>query len=183
MIIGLEGCDGVGKSGLAEAVRDEVIRRVVDGSLPQGQIELLHRGPPERSVFEEYALDLDGRDDTHFILDRFHLGTLVYAPLYRGTGPYGELGQTGFQAVERFLERRGARFYVIDQPYDVVKARLEARGEDYLESHHVEGVLDRFREVNAESILTGELFVPREGLENVEDDARRIVDDAMKGTR
>lgn len=182
MIIGLEGCDGTGKSSLAEAVRDEIQRRVDEGSLPKGNVELLHRGPPERSVFEEYTLDIDGREDEHLVFDRWHLGTCVYAPLYRGTGPYGELGATGFEAVEKFLQRRGAVFYVIDLPYETVKARLEARGEDYLQAKDVEGVLDRFRVVSAMSVLTDGLFTPQEGVENIEDDARRIVEDAIERT-
>lgn len=177
--IGLEGCDGTGKSSLAKAVYADIERRVAEGSLPDYPGELLHRGPPERSVFEEYTLDVDGREKHHLVFDRWHLGTLVYAPLYRKTGPYGELGATGFAAVERFLQRRGARFFVIHQPYAVVKARLEARGEDYLQSHHVEQVLERFREVAAESVITS-VFTPRDGAEHVEDDARRLVDIALK---
>lgn len=178
--VGLEGTDGTGKTSLAEAVRRELKELVATGALPFGSVEVIHRGPPEKSVLEEYATDVEGREDDHLVFDRWHLGTCVYAPLYRATGPYGELGMAGFRWVEKFLQARGARFYVIDQPYEVVKRRLEVRGEDYLQAHHVEGVLERFREVNRWSTLTGEeTVVPPDDVSTVDEVARTIVKDAL----
>jgi thymidylate kinase len=172
--IGLEGTDGVGKSTLAEAVRDLLERKF-------GSATLIHHGPPEKSVLEEYATDLEGREGENIVLDRHHMGTLVYAPLYRDTGPWGELGVAGFRWVEKFLEARGTSFFVVDLPYDVVKRRLETRGEDYLQSHHVEGVLERFREVNGLSILTpGSVFTPSQELRHVPGMAELIVEHALR---
>lgn len=139
----LEGVDGAGKSTLAEAIRDELESRF-------GKAELIHKSQPTRDVLEEYATDYEGREDQHLVFDRFHLGELVYAPLYRETGPFGALGVAGFRWVEKFLQARGARVYVVDAPYDVVAERLATRGEDYLQSHHVESVIERFREVRDE---------------------------------
>jgi hypothetical protein len=170
---GIEGTDGTGKTTMANAVRDELAARF-------GSATLIHRGPPEKSVLEEYATDVEGRENEHLVFDRWHLGSCVYAPLYRGTGPYGELGSGGFRWVEKFLQARGAKFYVVDLPYPTVKRRLETRGEDYLQSHHVEGVLERFRIVNDMSVLTESLFTPPTELDCVPAAAKVIVDDALQ---
>lgn len=166
VLIGLEGCDGTGKSTLANAVADEVERRVKAGHLTPDKVELLHRSQPKRPVIEEYATDIE--DVTHhLVLDRWHLGELVYSPLYRDTGPFGLLGVAGFRWVEKFLQARGAQFYVVDQTYDVVAERLATRGEDYLQSHHVEHVLQRFREVRALSVVANRLLFVPNGAEHV----------------
>lgn len=173
---GIEGCDGTGKTHLAEALRDELESRF-------GATTLIHKGPPEKSVLEEYATDVEGREAENLVFDRWHLGTAVYAPLYRGTGPYGELGVAGFRWVEKFLQARGAVFYHADQPYDVVKQRLEARGEDYLQSHHVEGVLERFREVANLSCLTAPPFKMPLTFDEVPKLVQNIVNDATENAR
>lgn len=176
VVIGLEGTDGTGKSTLAEAIKLELERR-----FPDDKVELLHRGPPQRPVIEEYATDVE-KTTHHLVLDRWHLGELVYPTLYRDGGPYGTLGVAGFRWVEKFLQARGARFWVLDQPYNVVKQRLATRGEDYLQAQHVEQVLERFREVNAMSCLTDwRPFVPRDGVEYAASHARAIVDVAVLG--
>lgn len=178
-MIGLEGTDGVGKTTLAAEVVRELERRVRLGQTDPGPVKLVHKGPPERDVLEEYATDVEHAHDVHYVFDRWHLGTLVYAPLYRGTGPYGELGVAGFRWVEKFLQARGASFAVVDAPYDVVAARLAARGEDYLQSHHVEGVLERFREVNGMSTLTTHRTVVSPELTLVPSLAQMLVDEAV----
>lgn len=178
--VGIDGTDGTGKSTLAEAIVDELERRVRLELIPSGAVKLLHKGPPERSVLEEYATDVEYDHETHYVFDRWHFGELVYAPLYRNTGPYGALGLAGFRWVEKFLQARGATFYVVDQPYDVVKQRLETRGEDYLQSHHVEGVLERYREVQELSCLTAPSFPAPATLAEVPELARNIVNDAVE---
>lgn len=174
--IGLEGCDGTGKSTLAAAVVAELEARF-------GAATLIHRGPPERSVLEEYATDIEGREDEHLVFDRWHLGTLVYAPLYRSTGPYGELGLAGFRWVEKFLQARGTTFWTVNQPYDIVKQRLETRGEDYLQSHHVQHVLQSFAEVNDKSVLTRRPITPSNDIADVPALAASLVDKSLNVAR
>lgn len=168
--LGLEGTDGTGKSTLAEAIRDELESRF-------GAATIIHKGPPEKSVLEEYATDVEGREAENLVFDRWHLGQLVYAPLYRGTGSYGESGLAGFRWVEKFLQARGATFFIVDQPYPLVKQRLESRGEDYLQSHHVEQVLERYREVQNMSVLTPSTTVsPPDDLAKLDDHVNAMIE-------
>ena len=148
MIIATEGVDGAGKSTIAQRLADEIQRRY-----PNDRVEVWHRGVPERHVLEEYGTDIEKvREENpvrHIVTDRWHLGPLVYAPIYRDTGPYGELGVAGFRWIELLLAARGARMNIVTQPLEKIVKRLTARGEDYLQPEHVALVRDRFIEESA----------------------------------
>ena len=84
MIIVLEGPDGVGKTTLADAIE----------SLHSGTTRRINEGPPPSDVppYLYYSCMLDDtvtsfRDtvDHLVIIDRFHVGELIYAPMFRGT--------------------------------------------------------------------------------------------------
>lgn len=171
---GVEGSDGTGKSTLVQYL-DEALRSALDA-----EVNVKHSGPPERDVLEEYATDFEGREDENFVFDRHHLGTCVYAELYRGTDFYGELGVGGFRWVEKFLQARGTRIYVVDQPYPLVKKRLETRGEDYLKPEHVQWVLNRFRIVNNLSVLTPHFVRCPDTFEEMPDFAADLARDAIR---
>jgi hypothetical protein len=171
--VGLDGVDGAGKSTLAKAVRDELASQL-------GRVELIHKGPPECDVLEEYATDVEGREDENLVFDRWHLGELVYPSLYRNQGPYGALGLAGFRWVEKFLQARGTVIYVCDLPYDVVSERLKTRGEDYLQANHVAGVIERFRKVRDMSVIAAPKFDMAETLDDVPELARNVVSDAVE---
>lgn len=157
----LEGADGTGKSTLAKAVAD-----AFRSALPHGDIETYHRGVPSKDVLDEYVTDVFDYSPGIGVVkvaDRWHMGERVYAPLYRGTGPYGDLGRAGYRWVEMWLRARGAVLFNVWQPYEVVKQRLADRGEDYLEDKHVKHALDKFSEVCQESSLYGGMLVAPEG--------------------
>jgi len=126
-IIILEGIDGSGKSTLAQ--------RIAEKSTLKTRIE--HRGPIENTVQEEYVKPLfDVELDELLIADRWHVGEMIYGPLYRGktlVAPY--LG-----AIESILDWFGAVRIIMSPPIEVVRQRLEERGEDYLEPEHIEFV-------------------------------------------
>ncbi len=158
----LEGADGGGKTTFANAIAAQ-FKSVSD---PRRQVKLVHCGPPKKNALDEYALDVENYKpgaSLDIVADRWHLGALVYGPLYRDTGPYGELGLAGFRWVEMFLAARGAVAWLVDQDYELVRERLAARGEDYLQDRHVEWALERFREVAKESMLVIGTVSPPEG--------------------
>lgn len=133
-IIIIEGVDGSGKSTLANAIAK------LDHGLT---VDLQHRGPLKNSVQVEYYWPLVRvPDDVLLIADRWHLGEMIYGPLYRGASL---VDGTWFEAIEDVLETKQAGRVIMSPPLDIVKHRLSARGEDYLKPEHVEHVWNEYR--------------------------------------
>lgn len=137
MLIVLEGCDGTGKTTLADLLLET----------HQGSSEIIHKGPIKRHPLQEYEWDLRGYDRTRLdhlvVCDRWHVGELVYGPLYRGRST-----MTGAQQrhIEMFLQSRGAVRMVVDALPATIIRRLRDRGEDLLEESHVGLVYDFYRD-------------------------------------
>lgn len=134
-IIILEGIDGAGKTTLAQHI------------LEASQIEttILHRGPLQGTVEDELIYPLQRvTDDELLITDRWHLGELIYGPIYRGKsvveGFYNEI-------IDKILFDMNAVKVVLSPPLDVVKQRLQDRGEDYLQPEHVDQVHALYEEL------------------------------------
>lgn len=84
MIVVLEGPDGVGKSTLAdalEATHGGTVHRINNGPPPNDVPPYLHY-----SCMIDDVVDICKRDKTALVvIDRFHVGELIYAPMFRGT--------------------------------------------------------------------------------------------------
>lgn len=73
MIVILEGSDKVGKSTLGRHLAERY------------KAELVHFSAPKGDPYKEYMGFLDHADpEKNYVLDRFHVGELVYGELYRG---------------------------------------------------------------------------------------------------
>jgi len=129
-IIILEGVDGSGKSTLAAKL-------AVAGKAAGYNVIQEHRGPIKQTVIDEYVRPLFevGPDDL-LIADRWHLGELIYGPLYRDIS----LAKPHLEAIEGLLDMLHAVRVIVTAPLPVIRQRLEARGEDYLKPEHVERV-------------------------------------------
>lgn len=165
-LIVLEGVDGAGKSTLAEAIA---------GKLHDAEVR--HAGPLDSHPLSAYALafeDYAPGTGRHVVCDRLHWGELIYGPLYRGGS---RLTEPMFRWTELYLRARGAVAFHVTQDLEVIQARLRLRGEDYLESHHVEQVWREFGEVADRSLLrVGDV---RPGLDEIDRMAERIVQAAI----
>lgn len=138
MLIILEGVDGGGKSTLAqllyERLRNDLGCRV------------LTRGQPKATPLEEYILDLDTYEPgsgEHVVCDRWHVGEMVYGPLYRSASRVGPVEDL---YIEMFLRAKGALVVLCHEDTDTITARLRSRGEDFLQHEHVEHVQEWYLE-------------------------------------
>jgi thymidylate kinase len=171
MIIVLEGCDGAGKTTLAENLVKEAERRGWEG-------EVWHRGVPVRHPLEEYELDLevdyprtaDERARRLIVADRWHLGQLVYGPLYRKDLKDFDTGSAWH--VDALLQSLGAVQLIVQPDPDLIKRRLKIRGEDYLQEGHIDYVISAYeRQAALWNKSTGVLTtVP------TDDDVRQLID-------
>lgn len=155
MFIVLEGCDGAGKTTLAERLADRARQRDL-------KADVWHRGVPVRHPLEEYELDLetdyprdvDERLSTLIVADRWHLGQLVYGGLYRDAN---DLGEGGALHVDLLLESIGATQFIVSPPLDIIRDRLRVRGEDYLKEEHVERVWNHYEQLAKTRRLTSKV--------------------------
>lgn len=150
MLIILEGVDGAGKSTLVQAIVEQIQK-----FYPDDTVASLHSSQLKGTVYEEYAdrlADYTPGSGVHLVLDRWHVGERIYGPLYRDSSGY-DSAPGSFEWIELFLASKGARLWNVTQELDVLKERLAARGEDYLQDEHVNYVREEFIEKTNDSLL------------------------------
>ena len=125
-IIILEGCDGSGKTTLANQLRNEFGYHVVKTGPPA----------PGESTFKSYTTALleateaavyDGR---HTVFDRLHIGETIYGPLLRSRDT---LGIQGRDLMEALIAACGAVVVICAPPWEVLAKGW--RGKDDLLKH------------------------------------------------
>lgn len=144
----LEGCDGVGKSTLAQDIVHQIKR-----DHPDDEVHLLHAGPLKTDPYTAYLEPLkDYQPDTgvHYVLDRWHIGELIYGPLYREKSAI-DFNTLAF--IEFTLNNIGATLIHVTQSLPEIRRRLEERGEDFLQPEHVEHVWRSFGSETSDSSL------------------------------
>lgn len=114
MIIVIEGPDASGKSTLAWH-----LAQTVDGAY-------VHASAPERHPLVEYTSTIETLLPEPVILDRWHIGEMIYGPRYRGKAG---LSPHQFHAVEDYLAEHGALLVHCDDYYTDLCYRLRQRGE------------------------------------------------------
>lgn len=146
-LILLEGVDGGGKSTLGDRI-EETFKFLTEDQPEPPVVIRIHKGKPTPNLdaFQEYELPLERFDLRDLItskrdlviMDRWHAGEMPYGELYRG---HSRLDLAGLLHVELVLSALGA-VKVLAQPddVDIVKFRLENRGEDFLRPEHVDRV-------------------------------------------
>ena len=131
-VVIVEGVDGSGKSTFVERIAAK-LREETDAN-----VITAHKGVPESdSMLVEYfdPLKALGPNDV-LVADRWHVGEMVYGPLYRGESKMKPI----IGSFEKFLDEIDAVRIVMAPTLELVVHRLKSRGEDYLQPGHVRHV-------------------------------------------
>lgn len=139
MIIIFEGPDGAGKSTMIEAVKAIA---EADGK----PVSIWKAGPfPEGSTAKrEYALPLTSLSismDWLVMMDRWHVGELVYGPLLRGGS---RLSMEQREWLEGYMRTLGVfMVYLTAQPDELVK-RVGVRGDDLIKTEQLAAIYEAY---------------------------------------
>jgi hypothetical protein len=124
-IIVLEGPDMAGKTTLARQLADTYQNS-----------EIKRQGPPSGDILEtylrpieEWASSLRTNESEHLILDRWHMGELVYGPLLRGESL---LTERQADYIDMVLQTFGCTFVHLTAPLNVLKDRYDIRGDNLI---------------------------------------------------
>jgi ribose 1,5-bisphosphokinase PhnN len=130
MFIIIEGPDGAGKSTFVQELCMQLWHA------KRGTVLVNPKRSPCQHVLVEYKLRLDfyqPRKGIDLILDRCWYSDDVYGPRWRGTGL-----EAGVRAeLEEWADRLGAVVARLDQPDEVLRDRLTARGDEDVEPDDV----------------------------------------------
>lgn len=151
MLIILEGVDGAGKTTLAKAIEQNLLKT----SAMETTVEVLHKSAPKADAVTEYEYPLSAYrpgDRRHVICDRWHLGEEVYGPHLRGSSllddPAAQLH------VDMFLQARGAILVYVHETANTLRRRLRKRGdEDVIDLADIEDLQDAYGRAIARSEL------------------------------
>jgi thymidylate kinase len=144
MLIILEGCDGVGKTTIARHLAERI----------DGDVRIGHCGPPEAHPLEETVLPLNGYRPgvgEHVVMDRFHIGELIYGPIYRNASLLGGIDGPGHRWVDAWLRSVGGLLVHVDAELTTVMERIDIRGDDYVKVEHLDRILTEYRQAFAAS--------------------------------
>lgn len=134
MLVVLEGCDGTGKSTLAE-----FLAKVMNA-------EVIHCTSSTPNDYGFFWGIIEASRQRNIIADRFCYGQFVYQKKEDRN-----LKKSSLYSLELSMLDAGAKVILVTAPQDVVEARLAARGET---THlPVKELLGRFEDIMSESIL------------------------------
>lgn len=121
MIIVLEGPDCAGKSTTARWLKETQYPNAV----------ILKQGPPSGDILERYLKPLEAlrHDDDVVVLDRWHIGELIYGPLLRGKSL---LTEQQADYIDMVMQSFGAWFFHITAPISVLGKRYDQRHDDLI---------------------------------------------------
>ena len=110
-VIILEGCDGSGKTFLANWLHDTHGYDIVKTGPP----------PPTGSVTVMYldALTSAVKRPGHTVFDRLHTGEAIYGPILRGED---RIGPEGMAVMERVIARHGIKLIICSPPWETLVA-------------------------------------------------------------
>lgn len=144
MLIVLEGCDGTGKTTLAKQLATLL------------NAEIIHCSTKTTNDFEFFANIIEASRQRNIIADRFCYGQFVYQE--EKDRPLESLNRASknrmLYVLETMMLRAGTKVILVKATPEVIRKRLEARGETLINGLTVEEVSQKFETVKNESMLT-----------------------------
>ncbi len=138
-VIIVEGIDGSGKSTFIEKI-DKAITNSQEWYGKKWSKVFYHKSAPIASAEVEYMNPLTRlRANEFMVADRWHVGEMIYGPIYRGSSIVTPQIEND---IEKQLDKMEAVKIMLLPPLSVVKKRLAARGDDFLQSEHIDEVYD-----------------------------------------
>lgn len=143
MLYILEGCDGTGKTTLANFLSKTL------------NAEIVHCSTYTPNTFQFFKAILEESTHRDIIADRWCYGQFVYQreedrPLCDGD----YTAEENLHLLEVGMLRAGAKVILVDAPEAVITKRLEARGERVINGLTVAEIKERFKKLKEESLLT-----------------------------
>lgn len=141
MLIILEGCDGTGKTTLANQ-----LSKLLDA-------KIIHCSTTTPNTFDYFMDIVKAGETTHIIADRFCYGQFVYQDEY--DRPLGHNGNSldELHKLEAYMAKYPVKLVYVTAPADVIKDRLTLRKETVINNLSVDEVLARFEAVRKLSSL------------------------------
>lgn len=128
-----EGCDCVGKTTFAEMLAKKTGYEIIKGS----SFEISELGSDGMFEYMMKLLDRKG-----VIIDRFFYSNLVYGKLYN----YPMMTPEQYRLLADKLNKNALVLY-LHAPADVIKQRMNNRGDDMIKQEEVDSILGEYREV------------------------------------
>ena len=162
MLIVLEGVDKAGKSTLAQELQKLL------------KWPVIHFGKPGPNPADEYGVFLK-QNKGNYILDRFYVGELIYAPLLRNKH---SLTATQKTTIERLCRSRGTVLIHVAPDYKIIEKRLNQLGDDMINNEQNKKAYNMFHEVMP--FVNIQIKCKWDGTGSVNNIAKEIVNDLLK---
>lgn len=145
MLIVLEGCDGTGKTTLAT-----LLSKLMNA-------EIIHCSTHTPNTYKFFHNLIEFSKEKNIIADRWCYGQFVYqAEEERPLRDYSQKAASEYnlRILEEEMLEAGAKVILVKATPEVIRKRLEARGETLINGLTVEEVSQKFETVKNESMLT-----------------------------
>jgi thymidylate kinase len=130
-IIILEGCDGVGKDTVAESISKDLGMRILRGS----SFEISELG---KDGMFDYMMKL--LDSDNVILNRFFYSNIVYGKIFN----YPMMDSEQYSKLLEKVNDKGVLVVNLVSSEDIIKDRLDKRGDDKVKSEHVSDIINSY---------------------------------------
>jgi thymidylate kinase len=162
-IIILEGCDGAGKSTLAEELHRRTGYEIVKGS----SFEIAQQGT---TAMFDHMMGLLNRNN--IIIDRFYMSNFVYGNLYG----YPTMSKRQFIELSTAAEAKALTVYLTACP-EVLEKRIKNRGDDMVKVERIPKILEYYNNaINRPSTYQASLLTVNSTHYHVKSSAAMIVE-------